>query len=602
MTDDAVSRGARRTPRSVNRALQSIVRFARSRGDAAAVIVAAAMIGLPAIVSRDGFTLDFTNHLWLIWAQDHALSAHGQPGYFLHTDTTGAFDPFFMFYGGTLYVVTGALSVVLGESPRIAYVISICACAGAAYGGMLWLARLLGVRSWRAHAPAVAFVAGSAYFVTNIYGRGAWPEFVSMSAIPLLLASGVHIARAARLTILPCALFVMAAVLATGSHNISLLWGTIVLVVVLGALRLALRSPLFAGRRRLAWLAVLVVLAGGVNAWYLLPNVLYAGDTQIANSAAIPWAATAQFNTPRAILDPLRYAAPAGTPALMVQAPVWMLAWALAGLAILWRRVESPLRRALLALAVPLAALLTLILVERVYEALPHVLRLIQFAYRLNTYVDLLICAMVLIAALAIERYAAGRKRTILSAGLVVAMGISVALCVWQLYVPDTHQNAVVYDDLGGALVSPNTTPRSWYSGNAYFDFSAPIVSYPPERLLVVDPIGLSGNSATLTLTPPPGREPFAMLMGAGPEIVRMSGLERLGRTEGGLTVARRLDDGSGPVSVTFSVAGGAIVVGRIVSLVALATLYLLAAGAAGWALARRRRRGRASRAGPSGA
>ena len=34
------------------------------------------------------------------------------------------FDPFFMFYGGTLYAVTGAFSALVGHSPRVAYVAS----------------------------------------------------------------------------------------------------------------------------------------------------------------------------------------------------------------------------------------------------------------------------------------------------------------------------------------------------------------------------------------------------------------------------------------------------------------------------------------------
>ena len=157
------------------------------------------LVGLPALLSRNGFSLDFTNHLWLVWVQDHAISAQGHPTFFLHTaqQSGGVFDPFFMFYGGTLYAVTGALSALLGHSPRVAYVISILLGVAASYGGLLWLARQLGARTWMAHAPAVAFV-GGAYYVTNLYGRGAWPEFVATAAIPLLVASGLSVARSRR--------------------------------------------------------------------------------------------------------------------------------------------------------------------------------------------------------------------------------------------------------------------------------------------------------------------------------------------------------------------------------------------------------------------
>ena len=82
----------------------------------------------------------------------------------------------------------------------------------AAYAGLVWLARQLGVRSWMAHAPAIAFVT-SAYYVTNIYARGAWTEFMATSTIPLLVASACRLARAQRIAPLPAVLFVISTVL-----------------------------------------------------------------------------------------------------------------------------------------------------------------------------------------------------------------------------------------------------------------------------------------------------------------------------------------------------------------------------------------------------
>jgi uncharacterized membrane protein len=127
--------------------------------DVAGVVVATLTVGLPAIATRDGFAYDFTNHLWLVWVQDQAISAHGVPTYFLNAPAAGGvFNPFFEFYGGTLYTLSGALSCVLGHRPILAYVVVISLCIGAAYGGMVWLARQCGARTWRAHAPAVTFV------------------------------------------------------------------------------------------------------------------------------------------------------------------------------------------------------------------------------------------------------------------------------------------------------------------------------------------------------------------------------------------------------------------------------------------------------------
>ena len=211
-------------------------------------------------------------------------------------------------------------------------------------------------------------------------------------------------------------------------------------------------------------------------------------------------------------------------------------------------------------------------------------LALIQIHYRLNTYVALLIAGLVLVAVLAIEELEAGRLRRLASGALVLAMSVTIGLCAWQLFVPDTHQSEVVYEDLREVFASPNIAPRTWYSNEAYLDASAPIASVAPDRILAIDPAGLDGNETTLTLQPPPGPEPFAKTMGAGRAIVDMDGLERVGRTSNGFTVARRPDGGSGPVQVTLSAAGGATIAGRILSLLALAAL----AAAAG--LRRRRR------------
>jgi hypothetical protein len=101
-----------------------------------------------------------------------------------------AFDPFFAFYGGTLYAVVGALAVVVAGQVIAGYVISVLLAIVAGYGGCLWLARQLGASTWRAHALAITFVS-SAYYITNVYGRGAGPEFVAVSVIPLLAASGL---------------------------------------------------------------------------------------------------------------------------------------------------------------------------------------------------------------------------------------------------------------------------------------------------------------------------------------------------------------------------------------------------------------------------
>ncbi len=65
------------------------------------------LVGSPALFTQDGFGIDFTNHLWLVWVQQQAISHHLLPTYLVNAPRVGAFYPFFMFYGGTLYAASG---------------------------------------------------------------------------------------------------------------------------------------------------------------------------------------------------------------------------------------------------------------------------------------------------------------------------------------------------------------------------------------------------------------------------------------------------------------------------------------------------------------
>src|ERR1700681_1968187 len=105
------------------------------------------------------------------------------------------------------------------------------AAIAAAYGGVFWLARQLGVKGVLAHAPALVFVT-SAYYATDLYGRGAWAEFMAVSMLPLMLAASLRLVRG-RWRLGPVACLVAASAVFSGSHNITLLWGSTLAVVAL---------------------------------------------------------------------------------------------------------------------------------------------------------------------------------------------------------------------------------------------------------------------------------------------------------------------------------------------------------------------------------
>src|SRR4029077_10273958 len=140
------------------------------------------------------------------------------------------------------------------------------------YGGFWWLARQAGIRGLSAHLAPLLFVT-SAYFLTDAYARGAWPETVAVSSIPLVAAAGGSLLRERHLRPWAALVFLGAATVMTGSHNITLLLAVIfvallMLVAVLAGVDLRSLAP-----RRVLSIAGLLMLAVGINMWFLLPDL-----------------------------------------------------------------------------------------------------------------------------------------------------------------------------------------------------------------------------------------------------------------------------------------------------------------------------------------
>jgi hypothetical protein len=253
----------------------------RSLGWAGAAILIAIM-ARPMVIGRTFVGWDWYPHEWFIWHQAESLKATGLPTLFSH-NSLGVFVPHFAFYGGTLYVVAGALTLVTGD-PNSAMVILIIAAFAACYGGWYWLARQCGLGPWTAHAPAVLFITAP-YYLSMIYANGSLNEFVAISAIPPLVAAAVAILRAKRLRAGPATVLALSTTLFTGSHNLALLWGGTALVVI-GGLLFAVTPPLrrLVTRGGLLRLIAITLPAVLVNGWFLLPDIAYESHTIIANS------------------------------------------------------------------------------------------------------------------------------------------------------------------------------------------------------------------------------------------------------------------------------------------------------------------------------
>ena len=204
----------------------STVRLATLLGGPALLI---GVLAWPMLFAQSVFNEDWINHLWFIWHQSLTIRADHLPSLFLDY-SHAVFYPQFAFYGGTLYALAGTLSLALGDAPLQAYILTYLLAFAAVYGGWYWMARMAGLGRWWAHAPGLVFVT-SAYYLTNIYARGDWPEIMGVSSIPLMMAGGLSVLRAERLCLGPATALTAAAIVFFGSHNITMLWASSILIV-----------------------------------------------------------------------------------------------------------------------------------------------------------------------------------------------------------------------------------------------------------------------------------------------------------------------------------------------------------------------------------
>ena len=97
------------------------MRIAAGAGGPLLLIVALAW---PLLFTDATFNKDWLNNLWYVWHQGQAIQAGHAPSLFVNY-SGGVFYPFYAFYGGTLYVLTGTLSLALGDAPLQAYILTL---------------------------------------------------------------------------------------------------------------------------------------------------------------------------------------------------------------------------------------------------------------------------------------------------------------------------------------------------------------------------------------------------------------------------------------------------------------------------------------------
>jgi hypothetical protein len=421
--------------------------------------IVAALV-LPILLTKRAFFGDWGNHLYVVDQQTRWLRHHGLPTYFLHSGESGVFYPQYMFYGGSLYTVTAWLGVLLGSSVN-AYRLTFVMAFGTSYFGTLWLARQIGVRSLLAHIPATVAVSG-AYYVSKAYGDGGWPEFIAVSMIPLIVAAALSILRSNRVPILSATLLVASTFLLTGSHNITIEYGLLFLAVVtVTALVVYRRSVTRTLVKRFAVVGALVTLSAALNGWFLVPLARYAHLTNIGRNEQfdIYDNVTRSFDSWRIVFSPLR-AYPdlqiANPNPFSVQAPVYVLLWLTClGIFALILRPRSTHVAMYFSLLALLGALLMFILWQGIWGVLPSALRLIQFRYRLHTYVNYTVVGLVIVGLVVLARAPRARAWFLT---LALATAISFGFAVWQAW------SAPKYLRLGELVKTGNHLPPIAYA------------------------------------------------------------------------------------------------------------------------------------------
>jgi hypothetical protein len=538
------------------------------------------LLARPLILGGSDRGVDFYTHYWYVLHQGEALR-DGGPTLWLH-DSDAILSSFFAFYGATLYVLVGALALLLG-STLDAYVLSYLLAFAASYGGWWWLARQAGLRGLAAHAPGLVFVT-SAYAMTLLYVRGDWSEHVAVAMLPLLAASGLSVLRAERLRAGPALALAGSVLVFTGSHNLTLLLGALVLALTISALLVAVPEA-----RRMATragvLRVMAVVAPSVlvNAWFLVPDLVYGPDTSIA---ALRWQWEQFLRDTRPNVDlrhllTLSRGGVAGVPHEAFALPVLAMGWTSAAVVLTRPRLRDPWLRALLAL-MAVGAVVLFVMTHVGLLRGPFVM--VQFSYRLESYVNLMVSGGVL-AALALSRQVASRRaRTGLGAALAVVAVVSVAGAAWQTQV---HRDPSTYEEwksfpayyVGGPIVG------IW----DYSQANEPYLEDPSEiPYMAFDPKAASAHGRVSAAAPvAPGHPVLTNVAGLW-SLLDLKGGRFVGLSTGGRAIVQ-VEDATVTVAAK---APPAFVIGRGLSFLGLAG-WAAVAGAIALRARARRRRGR---------
>jgi hypothetical protein len=388
-------------------------------------VIVIGLLSLPMALTSRSFGSDWTLHLWLVRQQQWNIEAMGHPGFYVSAQPLGAFYPIFAFVGSGIYSVGGYLAIVLGDRPILAYKLLDFSGLCLGYGGMTWLSRQRGLERWRSQIAGLIFATGT-YFLRDFETRGDLGEFLALASIPFLLAATYAILTSPKHRMRNLLAVVLAAFVFTGSHNITLLWGSAFMAAV-GLVVLVAYIPRLHGRppwKRVGTLLVGAAIGVGLNAWYLFPDRRYSFDTAIAatNRGTLPFVAP-RFDVLFGLLQPFN--------TIRVTIPFLFVVWALVAEVALWRDKDGASKRLFFGLLVLGGAFVAFACKQSLWALLPSVFYNVQFARRLNAYVLL---TTALLTMIALEQRRREHAKRALSAALAVFAIFTLVLANSELW------------------------------------------------------------------------------------------------------------------------------------------------------------------------
>jgi hypothetical protein len=539
--------------------------------------------GRASVLGDGGFIgYDWFAHLWYIWHQEESLRAHLLPSYFAH-NASGVFDPHYAFYGGTLYTLTGLVSVVIGH--EAAFVAAWIWAFMMAYGGLYWMARQAGVGPWPAHIPGIVFVS-SPWYLSSIYVWGSWGQNTAFSALLLVIAAAFSILRAQRLRFFPALALAIGVLFYTGSHSLTLAWASTAMTV-LGLVCFALLPGFrrMVTRRGVLRIAAVAIPAGMVNGWFLLPALAYQGQTWIGTNYTMATGlllTSMYYVEPQHILTFTRERADPNQPHLALQLPLLASAWLVAGLVVSRPHWRSQWLRTAVLMVIAGVGMWQLMTHSSWILGLPHPYDQIQAPYRLEAYINIAVAGG-LIATLAL----------IARAGPRVRRWTWVMIPILALILVQARSQLL--EPLPTRLVGPQwNTAATYLTGDARLGMAdyvnSEVTEYQPTRQFpyaVFDPTKAEQTDRTVaTVDAQPGEYVASNLKASNP-LIEVEGAEIVARDQAGnafLEIAKDAKPGAAKITVT-TTHPFPVVAGRLVTLVGLLCL-----AAVGVVLLRRRR------------